>query len=439
MPKCTSSALRLSSLGRRVVEADFDGGAITSDAGALWLREVERRTGLLRGVARRVDDERHSRRCRHDLGALLRQRVFAAALGYEDLNDHQALRGDLAFQTAVSRDEPLASASTLCRLEQRADAGFAWAAHEVLLEQFVAAFDTPPQRLTLDFDATDDRVHGEQIGRHFSGYYDGYCFLPLYVFCGEHLLVSYLRPAYRGSAHHAGAILRLLVRRLRAYWPGVAIVLRGDRDFCTPRLLHACQRLEVDYVLGFSNNAWLKRRYAPLLDMAEALQTLSGHRQPVRLFAERPYRARSWKRTSRLVAKAEHTPRGRNLRFVITSLDDPPRRLYQDVYCARGDMENRIKDQQLDLYADRTSARAWWANQFRLLVASLGYTLITALRRLALADTRWARASPGRLRERLFKIGAVIRRNTRRVQLHLASHYPEPELLRLLVHRLAPG
>lgn len=438
MPKCTSSALRLSPFGRRVVEADFHGGAITSDAGALLLREVEQRTGMLRGLARRLDDRRQRRRCRHDLGALLRQRVFASALGYEDLNDHQELRGDVAFQTAVSRDVPLASASTLCRLEQRSDARFVWAAHEVLIEQFVAAFDTPPQRLTLDFDATDDLVHGEQAGRHFSGFYGGYCFLPLYVFCGEHLLVSYLRPAYRGSAHHAAAILRLLVRRLRAHWPGVEIVLRGDGDFCTPKLLHACQRLGVDYIVGFANNDRLKRDSAPLLDMAEALHRLSGQ-QPVRLFSARTYKARSWKRASRLITKAEHNGVGRNRRFVITSLTGNAQALYDEIYCARGDMENRIKDQQLDLYADRTSAQAWWANQFRLLVASLAYALLTALRRLALADTRYARASPGRLRERLLKIGAVVRRNTRRVQLHLASHCPDQDLIRLLVHRLAPG
>ena len=437
MPKCTGSALRLSPLGRRVVEADFAGGVITSDAGAVFLREVERRTGLLRGLTRRLDDARRQRRCRHGLEALLRQRVFAAALGYEDLNDHQALRGDVAFQTAVSREHTLASASTLCRLEQRADPGFAWAAHEVLVEQFVASFETPPQRLTLDFDATDDPVHGEQIGRHFSGFYDGYCFVPLYVFCGEHLLVSYLRPAYRGSAHHAAGILRLLVRRLRAHWPGVEIVLRGDGDFCTPKLLHACQRLGVDYIVGFAINERLKRESAPLLNMAEALHRLSG--QPVRLFSAGTYKARSWKRPSRLITKAEHNGVGRNRRFVITSLAGDAQALYEESYCARGDMENRIKDQQLDLYADRTSARQWWANQFRLLVASLAYTLITTMRRLALADTPYARASPGRLRERLFKLGAVVRRNTRRVQLHLPSHCPDASLLRLLTHRLAPG
>lgn len=437
MPKCTDARARLSPLGRRVVEADFDGGAITSDAGALWLREVERRSGVLRNLTRRLRDERQPRRCQHDLEALLRQRVFAAALGYEDLNDHQGLRDDLAFQTAVSREATLASASTLCRLEQRADADFAWAAHEVLLEQFFAGFDSPPKRLVLDFDATDDRVHGEQAGRHFNRFYDGYCFLPLYVFCGEHLLVSYLRPAYRHGAHHAAGILKLLVDRLRARWPGVEVVLRADAGFCTPRILHACQRLGVDYILGFSVNARLKRESAPLLGMAEALEAITG--KPTRLFAAHSYRARSWKRASRLLIKAEHNGLGRNARFVITSLEGHPQALYDRLYCARGDMENRIKDQQLDLYADRTSARQWWANQFRLLVASLAYTLITTLRRLALADTPWARVSPGRLRERLFKLAAVVRRNTRRVQLQLTSHCPDQHVLELLVQRLAPG
>jgi len=437
MPDCTAAGLTLSGLGRRVVEARFDGGAITSDGGALLLREAERRTGLLEPVSRRLGDGRDERRIDHSVTAMLRQRVFGVALGHCDLNDHETLRSDPAFQTAVSRTEPLASPSTLCRFEQRADTRFAWAAHEALFERFCASFTTPPKRLTLDFDATDDRVHGEQVGRHFNAFYDGHCFLPLYVFCGGHLLVSYLRPSYRHGAHHAAPILRLLVHALRERFPGVEIVLRADAGFCTPRVLHACQRLGVDYILGFATNDGLKRITAPLLDAAEA--EWRTWRRPVRHFHEQRYRARSWKRSSRLLIKAEHNGIGRNARFVITSLEGDAQTLYDEVYCARGDMENRIKEQQLDLYADRTSAHHWWANQMRVLIAGLAYTLVHAIRTIALPGTRLARASIGTLREQLLKIGAVVWRNTRRVCLHLSSHHPQRDLLPVLVARLRPG
>jgi len=437
MPDCTADGLTLSGLGRRVVEARFDGGAITSDGGALWLREAERRTGLLDDVSRRLADARDQRRIDHSLSSMLRQRVFGVALGHCDLNDQATLREDPAFQTAVSRSEPLASPSSLCRFEQRADTGFAWAAHAALFERFCASFEAPPERLTLDFDATDDRVHGEQVGRHFNGFYDGHCFLPLYVFCGGHLLVSYLRPSSRHGAHHAAAILRLLVHALRQRFPGVEILVRADAGFCTPRVLHACQRLGIDYILGFATNDRLKRIAAPLLDAAEA-EWRSSHR-PARHFDAQPYRARSWKRSSRLLIKAEHNGVGRNARFVITSLAGDAQRLYDAVYCARGDMENRIKEQQLDLYADRTSAHHWWANQMRVLIASLAYTLVHAIRTIALPATRLARASIATVREQLLKIGAVVWRNTRRVRLHLSSHHPQRDLLPLLVARLRPG
>jgi hypothetical protein len=420
-----------------VVEARFDGGAITSDGGALLLRETERRLGLIRSVAARLADRRDRRRIDHGLEAMLRQRIFGLALGHCDLNDHEKLRSDPAFQTAVSRVEPLASPATLCRFEQTADTGFAWAAHRALFERFCASFTTAPKRLILDFDATDDPVHGTQVGHYFNGFYDSHCFLPLYVFCGEQLLVSYLRPSSRHGAHHSAAILRLLVNALRTRFPGVEIVLRADAGFCTPRLLHACQRLGVDYILGFATNDRLKRLSAPLLAAAERAYQQSG--LATRYFQEQTYQARSWKRPSRLLIKAEHNGIGRNARFVITSLAGDPQQLYDTVYCPRGDMENRIKEQQLDLYADRTSAHHWWANQMRLLLASLAYTLVQGLRTIALTATHLARASVATIRDRLLKIGAVIWRNTRRVRLHLASHHPEQDLLVLIAARLRPG
>jgi len=437
MPDCTAHELSLSPLGRRAVEAACTDTAVTSDGGAPLLREVDGRTGLLDRLARGLSDCRDRRYLDHSLTSMLRQRVFGFALGYCDLNDHEALRGDPAFQTAVSRVEPLASPSTLCRLEQGAGTAFAWQAHRALFERFCASFETPPERVTLDFDATDDPVHGDQIGRHFNGFYDGHCFLPLYVFCGEQLLVSYLRPSSRHGAHHGAAILRLLVHALRNRFPDLEILVRADAGFCTPKMLHACQRLGVDYILGFATNDRLKEISQALLDTAER----DHHRWgvPIRHFDAQPYRARSWKRASRLLIKAEHNGIGRSTRFVITNLSGDPQSLYERLYCPRGDMENRIKEQQLDLYADRTSAHHWWANQMRLLCAALAYTLIQALRSIALAGTDFARETVATIRLRLLKIGAIVWRNTRRVRLELSSHYPHRELLALVVARLRPG
>lgn len=260
MTKCTMPTASFPRCKGRQVTASFDGGEITSDGGALLLRQLDREMGLTRTIARRLEDARAARRCRHQAETMLRQRVFGLALGYEDLNDHHALRRDIALQTAVGTDDVLASQATLCRFEQQASRQWAVAIQEEIVEQFIRSFRRPPKkRLILDFDATDDPVHGEQLGRHFSGFYNGYCFLPLYVFCGQQLLVSYLRPAYRDAAHHAGAILALLVRRLRQAWPEVKLVFRGDSGFCRPLILAWCERHGVEYIVGLATNSRLEK------------------------------------------------------------------------------------------------------------------------------------------------------------------------------------
>jgi hypothetical protein len=359
------------------------------------------------------------------------------ALGYEDLNDHDRLRIDPALQTAVERDTVLAGASTLCRWENRADRESVWAIHRVLLDQFVASFKTPPDELILDFDATDDPVHGKQEGRFFHGYYDSYCFLPLYVFCGDQLLASYLRPSKIDAARHAWAILSLLVKRLRLAWPDVRIVFRGDSGFCRDRMLSWCERQRVDYIVGIARNSRLQALSASLQQQAAWQYESSGKKQ--RLFGEITYGALSWKRQRRVIAKAEHTALGDNPRYVVTSLPGDPQSLYDNLYCARGEMENRIKEQQLDLFADRTSCHDWWANQFRLLLASLAYTLLEAIRRLALKNTELARARCATLRLKLLKIGAVVIRNTRRIRLLLSSSYPYQKLFKQVAKALATG
>ncbi len=437
MTDCTFSKIEFPRCCGRRVEVDFAGGDITSNGGAVLLAAADRRLGLLSGLARRLDDGRQAGKVEHRLLPLLRQRAYAVALGYEDVNDHDGLRDDLALQTAVGRDRRLASPSTVGRLDRAADRAWAWAAHVSMVESFIAAFDTVPQELVLDFDATDDAVHGRQVGRFFHGYYDHYCFLPLYVFCGEHLLVSYLRRSNIDGAKHAWAILALLVKRLRQAWPGVRLILRADSGFCRHRMLSWCERHDVGYIVGLAKNTRLNKDAAMWMGWAEAAYRHGGEKQ--RLFVELRYGAKSWTRRRRVIARLEHGPKGANPRYVVTNLEGDGRQLYDQLYCARGEMENRIKECQLDLLADRTSCHKWWPNQFRLMIASLAYSLIEAIRRLALKDTDMARAQAGTIRLKLLKVGAVVIRNTRRVSFHLSTACPDKALFHLAAAKLKPG
>jgi hypothetical protein len=419
--ECYQRSLEFPRVKRRRIEVNFDGGDITSDGGVVLLREIDRRLGLTKALDRAIDDARVQGRCEHKQLNLLRQRIYGLASGYEDLNDHEFLRYDPALQTAVDADKALGSAPTLCRLEARASRETAVRIHEVLVEQFIASFDKPPRKLILDFDATDNPIHGDQVGKYFHRFYDHYCFLPLYVFCGHQLLVSYLRPASVGAAHNSGAILALLVKRLRQEWPRVQIVFRGDAGFCNPLILSWCDRHKVDYVVGIAQNSRLLAASEGTRGSAQALYELNGRKQ--QLFSEFRYAARSWSRERRVIVKAEHNAKGANPRFVVTSLQQRAEYIYRKAYCARGDMENRIKEQQL-LFSGRTSCHQWWSNQFRLLLAGLAYTLVERMRHLALARTSFAKAQVDTIRLKLLKIGGVVLRNTRRVRLMLSSAYP---------------
>jgi hypothetical protein len=432
--ECYQTSLEFPSVKRRKVEANFSGGDITSNGGIPLLSQVDRQMGLTRAVSRLLNDPRRTASCEHSLLELLRQRVYGLALGYEDLNDHAELRNDLALQTATSRIDTLASPATLCRLEQRAGRDTALAIHEVLFQQFVAAYKQPPKRLILDFDATDTPLHGEQEGRFFHGYYDHYCFLPLYVFCGRQLLVSYLRRSDGDPARHTWAILSLLVKALRQHWPKVQIIFRGDSGFCRWKILRWCERHQVKYIVGIAQNQRLIAQSAWWREAAETLQALTGKKQ--RVFASIHYGALSWDKRRRVIVKAEHSSRGANPRFVVTNLPQTDKFLYDKIYCARGDMENRIKDQQLDLFAGRTSSHRWWPNQFRQLLSGLAYTLFEGLRRKALANTALAKASPNRIRLILLKIGAVVIRNTRRIRILMSSACPHQDLFRKVACQL---
>jgi hypothetical protein len=434
---CTSETIRFPACRKRRVEAGFDGGDVTSNGGVLLLRQADRFLGLAGSVARGLADGRQPGKVRHRFVDMLRQRVFAIALGYEDVNDHAALRHDLALQTAAERDRPLASPPTLSRFENAADRRWAWHVHAVLVDRFIASHSQPPEEIVLDFDATDDAVHGKQVGRFFHGYYDHYCFLPLYVFAGEQLLVAYLRPSKIDGAKHAWAILSLLVKRLRQVWPRVRIIVRADSGFCRHRMLSWCERHGVGTIVGLAKNVRLNTLAGRWMEAAEKGFAASGHKQ--RLFGEFRYAANTWAAERRVIARIEHGPKGANPRYVVTNLTGDGQDLYERLYCGRGDMENRIKEQQLDLFADRTSCHQWWPNQFRLLLSSLAYTLLETIRRIGLSGSEYARAQAGTIRLKLLKIGAVIVRNTRRVRVMLSSACPDQDLFRLVAARLEPG
>ena len=334
---CNPELFHFPAVKRRAVSASFTGGDVTSDGGLLLLRQVDRRLGLSKALAAVLPDPRDPDRILHPLLTFVRQRLYGLCLGYEDLNDQDHLRQDLAWQTAAERDQPLASSPTLCRWENRADRRTGWLVQEILVEQFIRSFAQAPAELVLDFDSTDDRVHGKQEGRFFHGYYGDYCFLPLYVFCGEQLLVSCLRSSNRDNARHAWAILKLLVRRLRQAWPQVKIVVRADSGFCRWRMLRWCEDQGVGYVIGLAKNERVLALAQPWLAQAQAQYESSREKQ--RVFGEVRYAAQSWDRPRRVIVKAEHTEQGSNPRFVVTNLEMEPQPLYDEVYCARGEME----------------------------------------------------------------------------------------------------
>jgi hypothetical protein len=435
---CNSSSIAFAPLSRQQVIADFDGGAITSDAGAILLREVDRRTRLFDRIDAIIPDPRDPELITHTQRTLIAQRIIAIACGWEDLNDHERLRVDPLMQIVTGRgvddEQPLASCPTLCRLENRVGRRTCVELSKLLVELFIESFDSPPEDLVLDFDATDDPVHGDQEGRFFHGCHGGYCFLPLYVFCGSKLLVAYLRPSNIDASKHTRAILKLLVTRLREVWPDVKITLRADSGFCRWKLMRWCDRHHVDYILGLARNTRLIEMSQDLIENAEEAFKQTGEKQ--RLFGELSYAAGTWERERRVIVKAEHLEKGSNPRFVVTSREGDPQPLYDDLYCARGEMENRIKEQQLGLFADRTSCHDFVANQFRLLLSSFAYVLIEHLRRVALKDTPLANAQVSTIRCKLLKIGALVKASVRRLVLHLSAGFPLADLFRQIVTRL---
>ena len=446
MTECNQWSFGFEACGKREIVARFDGGTISSDGGALLLRQTDKRLNLLPRLAKCFLDGRNQKQVEHSVLAMLAQRIYGLALGYEDLNDHEQLRNDPVFGMLAGREEleqPLAGKSTLNRLElgsgtqDRYKKITFWkeALDELLVKVFLEPQQQAPEQIVLDIDTTDLPLHGQQEGRFFHGYYDCYCYLPLYVFCGEQVLCARLREANHDAAFGSRQEIEKIVAQIRAAWPSVKIILRGDSGFCRNELMSWCESQGVDFVFGMARNQKLRKIIGA--QMHQATQQWNQTGKPARVFTDFEYQTKKtkkggWERRRRVAAKAEHIDGKENPRFVVTSLASEPwpaKVLYEELYCARGDMENRIKE-QFSLFADRVSAETMRANQLRLYLSTMAYILVSGLRRLGLKATALAEAQVSTIRTKLLKIGAQIRVTVRKVWVSMASSYPWQELYR---------
>jgi hypothetical protein len=437
MTECNQSGFGFEACGTREIVARFDGGTISSDGGAFLLRQTDKRLNLLPRLAPCFLDGRNQDRTEHTVAEMLAQRVYGLALGYEDLNDHEQLRKDPVFGILAGREEmgaPLAGKSTLNRMEMGAGTRDRYkkitfwkdSIDELMVKVFIESHPSAPTEIVLDVDTTDLPLHGKQEGRFFHGYYDNYCYLPLYIFCGDHVLCARLREANHDAAFGCLAEIKRIVTQVRAAWPEVKIVLRGDSGFCRNELMSWCEANRVEFVFGMARNQRLRKIIGAQMHEATGQWNKTG--KPARVFTEFDYQTRKtkkggWDRPRRVVAKAEHIDGKENPRFIVTSLTDEGRELYEEIYCARGDMENRIKE-QFSLFADRVSAETIRANQMRLYLSAMAYILVSGLRRLGLKATELAEAQVSTIRTKLLKIGAQIRVTVRRVWVSMASSYP---------------
>jgi hypothetical protein len=442
MTECIQSEFEFEGHFSRSVIARFDGGTMSSDGGALLLRRADRRLNLLPRAAACFRDRRNPAYVEHRIEQLIAQRVYGLGLGYEDLSDHDQLRHDPLLAVVSGKpqagDEPLAGKSTLNRLELSTEKADRYkkvecqteALDALLAEVFLEAHEAAPDRIVLDLDVTDLALHGQQEGRFFHGYYDSYCYLPLYIFCGEHLLCARLRTADQDASAGSKAEVERLVKQIRSRWPEVQILLRADSGFCREELMAWCEDHGVQYVFGLARNERLRRFIEA--EMEEAKRQQQTSEKPARVFTEFLYETTSgsWSRARRVIAKAEYLAKGENPRYLVTNLGAeswPAQALYETLYCARGEMENRIKE-QFSLFAARVSAETLRANQVRLYFSALAYVLVHGLRRLALQGTELARAQAHTIRLQLFKIGAQIRVTVRKVWISLASSFPRQNI-----------
>jgi hypothetical protein len=460
---CNQKTFEFQTENSREIVAHFNGGNISSDSGGLLLKQTEQVTGIISQFAACFTDHRDSDLIEHTVEELIAQRIYALALGYEDLNDHDELRNDPLLAVLVGKQDPsgkkrirkrdkgkaLAGKSTLNRLELtpvRANKDSRYkkiTANKHMIDTFfvdvfLQSYNRQPSTIVLDLDATDDPIHGHQLGRFFHGYYGNYCYLPLYIFCGEHLLCARLRPSDIDASAGSVREIERIVSQIRSQWPDIQIIIRGDSGFCREPIMYWCEQNDIDYILGLAKNERLKKEIAHQLQQAKELheQTL----QAARVYRDFEYQTlKSWSKSRRVVGKAEYLEKGENPRFIVTSLSVEQfdaKTLYEEQYCARGDMENRIKEQQLFLFADRTSAATMRANQLRLWFSSVAYTIMNALRRLGLKGTKLAKAQCNTIRLKLLKIGAQIKVTVRKVWVCLSESYPYQQLFRQVYENL---
>lgn len=419
MTECNSRKIQFLPSNSKKVEAEFTDKEITSDGGMLLLREINNTIELTKSVAECIPDNREQKRITHTIEEMVMQRIFGLSLGYEDLNDHTQFRHDPIAKLSTNKNISLASASTLCRMENGINHTTNILLHKVMVDNFINSFKTPPKRIILDPDPSDDKVHGNQENKAYHGYYGHHCFLPLHVYCGKQLLVSYLRPSNIDSAKHMAAIMRLLINYIRKYWPNVNIIVRADGGLCRDKLLRWFERNNIIYIFGFTRNARLEAMTKGLMARASVDYEKTDAKQ--KLFDQIFYSAHSWPGEDRkIIVKAEYSEHGKNLRVVVTNMRGLPEKLYR-FYCLRGDAENRIKELKLDCYSGRTSCHSFVANQFRLILSSFAYILLESVRRLALNKTKMKKATCDTIRNKLLKVGAVVTRSKRRIHIALSD------------------
>jgi len=428
--------------GKKVI-ADFNGGEVSSDAGLLFLREVESKLGIIKSVSEVLRDRRHPGYVVHPLIDLITQRVFQIASGYEDADDSDDLRKDPIMKMICNKlplsDSPLASQPTMSRFENAFSRTDLYRIARVFVDVFIKSYKKPPKGIILDIDDTDDLTHGSQQLSFFNAYHNNYCFMPLHIYEGKSgkLITTILRPGKRPSGKEILMIVKRIVKRIRKAWPKVGIVLRGDSHYSCPEIFDFCQSNNIHYVLGLTPSQPMVRRAQKLLDQAKELYQLQ--KEPVKLFGEFRYQSKSWSSFQRVIYKTEYNDKGPNVRFIVTSLaNSRARMIYQTIYCGRGTMELMIKEHKNHLYSDRTSCSSFGANQFRLFLHSIAYVLLHTFRRTCLKGTQFATAQFDTIRIRLLKIGARVRQLSKTVRIHLPTSYPWKEDLYVIWRTCCP-
>jgi hypothetical protein len=413
-------------LNNKEVEVSFDGEEVSTDGGLLLIDKIDKELNLIDQISKKLSDPRDQERLTHKLKDVIKQRVYSLISGHEDLNDHDILRDDRLYQTLIGKDEALASSSTISRLERDISLTNNIESQSILVNSFIASYKQAPDSIVLDFDPTDFTLYGNQEGRSYHGYYKDYCYLPLIVTCDNHVLAAYLRPSNIDGAKHVWAILSLLVKHIRKSWPDTKITFRADSGLCRHKILNWCERNSVDYIVGLAGNNVLNKKSASLQESVKS--NFEKTHTPQKEFTSFQYAASTWKCSRKVIAKCEHNAIGSNTRYIVTNIQGKDSELYKDIYCKRGDMENRIKEVQLDMFGDRMSSSSFTSNQFRLLLSAISYTYLNHLKEM-LHIPNTARMYCNTLRLKIIKVATYIRQNTRKIFIDFAKNHPYKELL----------